>query len=379
MPRKGENIYKRKDGRWEGRYIKNHDSSGKAKYGYVYGKTYREVKQKQQNALIKLKDSFNNKENRVVSYKIDIKTLSDDWLASIKPQIKSSTFNKYNNLMVSYILPYLGDIDINNLTADNLNEFCSYLLEKGGKKGTGVSAKTAADALSLIRRIICYAGRRGYNTLCTGKEISVNQPSKEINVLTQSEQDVLYQYLYEHQSERNMGILLCLFTGLRIGEICALEWDDISLENGTIYVHQNIQRIQIEENSKKKTEVVITTPKSQCSIRTIPMPDFIISILKSANIKRQGYLLTGNKKYLEPRTMENHFHRVLDNISVRQVNFHSLRHTFATRCVEVGFDIKSLSEILGHSNVNITLNRYVHPPFQLKKENMERLSVFAVK
>lgn len=101
--------------------------------------------------------------------------------------------------------------------------------------------------------------------------------------------------------------------------------------------------------------------------------------MKNADIKRQGYLLTGNNKYLEPRTMENHFHKILDEISIRQVNFHTLRHTFATRCIEVGFDIKSLSEILGHANVNITLNRYVHPPLQLKKENMERLSVFAVK
>ena len=379
MPRKGENIYKRKDGRWEGRYIKSYDNTGRAKYGYVYGKSYREAKQKQHNALVELKDSFEIENNQVISYKSNIKTLSDDWLASIKPQIKQSTFNKYNNLLASYIVPYLGDIDINNLAVDKLYECCNSLLQKGGKKGSGLSAKTVSDALSLIRRIVRYAGSQGYNTLCTGKELSINQPSKEISVLTRSEQDILYQYLYNHQSERNIGILLCLFTGLRIGELCALEWADISLESGTIYVHQNIQRIQIKENRKKKTEVVITTPKSQCSIRIIPIPDFIISILKNADIEHQGYLLTGSKRYLEPRTMENHFHKVLDEISIRHVNFHTLRHTFATRCIEVGFDIKSLSEILGHANVNITLNRYVHPPFQLKKENMERLSVFAVK
>ena len=236
-----------------------------------------------------------------------------------------------------------------------------------------------SDALSLIRRIICHAASRGYKTLCTGKELSINQPSKEINVLTRSEQDALCRYLYKHPCERNIGILLSLFTGLRIGELCALDWPDISLESGTIYIHKNIQRVQTKENSEKKTEIVITTPKSQCSIRTIPIPEFLISFLKNADIKRQGYLLTGNNKYLEPRTMENHFHKILDEISIRQVNFHTLRHTFATRCIEVGFDIKSLSEILGHANVNITLNRYVHPPLQLKKENMERLSVFAVK
>lgn len=379
MPKKGENIYKRKDGRWEGRYIKCHDKSGKAKYGYVYGKSYREAKQKQHNAMVKLKDSFESKNQQCISYQSNIKALSDAWLSSIKPQIKPSTFNKYNNLLASYILPHLGDVNIHGFAVDKLYECCNYLLQKGGKKGTGLSAKTVSDALSLIRRIVCYADSRGYSSLCTGRELSINQPSKEINVLTQTEQDILARYLYDHQSERNLGILLCLFTGLRIGELCALEWSDISLENGTIYIHQNIQRIQIKENDGRKTEVVITTPKSRCSIRMIPIPDFIISVLKNADIERKGYLLTGSKTYLEPRTMENHFHKILEVLSIRKVNFHTLRHTFATRCIEVGFDIKSLSEILGHANVNITLNRYVHPSFQLKKENMERLSAFAVK
>lgn len=379
MPRKGENIYKRKDGRWEARYIKSHDISGRAKYGYVYGKSYREAKQKQHNALAKLEDSLDTGNNQVVLYKSDVKALSVYWLTSIEPQIKQSTFNKYNNLLASYIVPYLGDIEINDLAVDKLYEWCNYLLQKGGKKENGISPKTVSDALSLIRRIICHAASRGYKTLCTGKELSINQPSKEINVLTRSEQDALCRYLYKHPCERNIGILLSLFTGLRIGELCALDWPDISLESGTIYIHKNIQRVQTKENSEKKTEIVITKPKSQCSIRTIPIPEFLISFLKNADIKRQGYLLTGNNKYLEPRTMENHFHKILDEISIRQVNFHTLRHTFATRCIEVGFDIKSLSEILGHANVNITLNRYVHPPLQLKKENMERLSVFAVK
>ena len=379
MARKGENIYKRKDGRWEARYIKGRDHAGKATYGYVYGKSYKEAKQKQQNAIADLKNSFYTEKSRSGIYKRSFELVSDEWLDSVRPQIKQSTFNKYSNLLDSYILPYLGNINIDKISVDKLYGCCNHLLQKGGKKGSGISAKTVSDALSLIRRIICYAGSRGYNTLCTGRELTINQTSKEINVLTQSEQDALYKYLYDHQNSRNLGIMLSLFRGLRIGELCALEWGDISLESGTIYIHQNIQRIQIKGNGEKKTEVVITTPKSQCSIRTIPMPEFLISILREADIERRGYLLTGSKKYLEPRSMENHFHKILDEISMRQVNFHTLRHTFATRCIEVGFDIKSLSEILGHANVNITLNRYVHPSFQLKKENMERLSVFAVR
>lgn len=378
MSRKGENIYKRKDGRWEGRYIKSRDKLGKAKYGYVYGKSYREAKQKQRDAIILLENSLSKESGEGIPYKSKFKTVSYAWISSVQPQIKQSTFNKYRNLLNSYILPYLGDINIHELSVDKLYECCNRLLQKGNKYGKGLSPKTVSDVLSLIRRIIFYADSLGYNITCSGKEFSIKQPSKEINVLTLSEQDKLCQYIVHNQNERNLGILLCLFTGLRIGEVCALKWEDISLEAGTIYVHQNIQRIQIEGSTDRKTAVVITTPKSQCSIRTIPIPAFMNSLLRKANITRRGYLLTGEKKYVEPRTLENHFRKILSAASIRPVNFHVLRHTFATRCIEVGFDIKSLSEILGHANVNITLDRYVHPSLELKKENMERLSVFAV-
>ena len=215
----------------------------------------------------------------------------------------------------------------------------------------------------------------GYSVKCTGKEFSIKQESKKITVLIKEEQEILCKYLILNPSERNLAILLCLFTGLRIGELCALMWDDISFSNGSIYVHQTIQRVQIEGNPDKKTEVIVSTPKSKCSIRTIPVPDKIMMILKRADIVKNGYLVTGmEQKYLEPRTMENHFHRVLSAASLRNVNFHALRHTFATRCVEVGFDIKSLSEILGHASVTTTMNRYVHPSMDLKRENMQRLS-----
>ena len=134
MPRKGENIYKRKDGRWEARYIKSHDNLGKANYGYVYGKSYREAKQKRQNALINLKNSSDTEKKRISSYKSRIEALSDDWLASVKPQIKQSTFNKYSNLLDSYILPYLGNVNIDTLSVDKLYECCNYLLQRGGGK-----------------------------------------------------------------------------------------------------------------------------------------------------------------------------------------------------------------------------------------------------
>ena len=173
----------------------------------------------------------------------------------------------------------------------------------------------------------------------------------------------------------NIGILVCLFTGLRVGEICALHWEDISFSEQTLYVHQTLQRIQDKSCSEKKTRIVLTTPKSACSIRTIPIPDPILKILNDHQTSRKGFLLTNSEThFIEPRTMQNRFKIALKKSEIESANFHALRHTFATRCVELGFDVKSLSEILGHATVNITMNRYVHPTLEMKKNNMEKLS-----
>ena len=379
MSRKGENIYKRKDGRWEARYIKGRSETGKAIYGYVYGRTYKEAKSKRERVLRSL-DQVKAQSISHIADDCTFKEIADKWLLSVAPQVKTSTYNKYKNLIVSYIIPELGGIEYADITVECLRTCCNHLLEAGGKNQSGLSRKTVSDVLSLIRRILAYANSNGYKTICFGNEFSIRQEAKEMNILDREEQQLLCSYLLKHPTERNIAIIFCLFTGLRIGELCALKWDDISLSNGTVYIHQIIQRIQIENDPVKKTKVVITTPKSKCSIRTIPIPDTIVSLLESSDIKHYGYLATGNNaKYLEPRTMQIYFQKVLECASIRSVNFHALRHTFATRCVEVGFDIKSLSEILGHASVTITMNRYVHPSLELKRQNMQKLSdLFAV-
>lgn len=184
-------------------------------------------------------------------------------------------------------------------------------------------------------------------------------------------------YILDNPEPCNIGILVCLFTGLRIGEICALRWEDISLSEQTIYIHQTLQRIQNLSDNVPKTKIIITTPKSACSIRTIPLPDELYNILIKHQKASVGYLLTNDdNKFVEPRTLQNKFKKILKDIRITDTNFHTLRHTFATRCIELGFDIKSLSEILGHATVNITMNRYVHPTLEMKKENMQKLSYF---
>ena len=229
MPRKGENIYKRKDGRWEGRYILSHDLEHKAKYAYVYGKTYSEVKRrliegKRENKMIKLPPKNSSTYNELL----------DAWLHSTQLNTKESTQARYAHLINTHIKPQLG----------------------------------------------------------------------------------------------------------------------IS-----------------------KTKIVITEPKSQCSVRDIPLPSFIIDIAKPFMSNPKAFILTGNDRYIEPRTMQNRFRSYVNESGIDAANFHALRHTFATRCVEVGFEIKSLSEVLGHANVNITLNRYVHSSFELKCSNMNKLSL----
>lgn len=371
MSRKGENIYKRKDGRWEGRYIKARMDTGKAKYGYVYAKTYGEVKRK---LYYECKLSTQADLGIQTADSALFQDIAEEWMQFIQPQVKESTNVKYRNLLKNYILPFFGNKQLCSLTHDFLKEYCTGQLLYGGMKGTGLSPKTVSDTLSLIRNILRFAKNTGRTPPCDGKYILIRQKEKEMRVLSRIEQEQLCQYLYSDLSVRNTGILICLFTGLRVGEICALRWEDISLIEKLIYIQRTVQRIQISGNDDKKTTIVVSKPKSCSSIRKIPLPDSLAEMISKLQSEKKGYFLTGSRQPLEPRTMQNHFKRVLEKSGVPPANFHSLRHTFATRCIELGFDVKSLSEILGHANVNITLNRYVHPSMELKRENMQLIS-----
>lgn len=375
MSRKGENIYKRKDGRWEGRYIKSRSLDGKAVYGYLYASSYREVKNKMAHAG--RTPAAMPAGGGPVPEDTAFQHAAEEWLYSVRLHVKESSFMKYSNLLDTYILPKLGKRSVRRISYGDIEGFCNSLLLEGGAKKDGLSSKTVSDCLTLVRRILRYAADRGYEPLYDGKSIVIKQRSEEMRILSRSEQKILCDYLYDHLDERNIGILLCLFTGMRIGEICALKWEDISLSERTIYVHRTMQRIQVKENPEHKTKIIISSPKSICSSRKIPLPDEFMKLLEKYKRSEKAYVLTGTEcRYVEPRTMENHFHRIAEECSINRIKFHSLRHTFATRCVELGFDIKSLSEILGHASVNITMNRYVHPSMDLKRKNMMRLSEF---
>lgn len=375
MPKKGENIYKRKDGRWEGRYIKSRTESGKIIYGYVYARSYRETKEKQKAKIASYTSQIANKNEHVFS------NIASEWFESIKLHTKTSTQNKYHNMLTNYILPEYGNQPFSTITYEFIEAHCKFLLESGGKKGNGLSPKTVSDVLAIIRNISKFAIRKGIYVANDANAVQIRQDIKPMRVLNKAEQSQLCEYILKKPEACSIGILVCMFTGLRIGEICALRWEDISFSDQSIYIHHTLQRIQMHRGHGAKTEVVVTTPKSSCSIRKIPLPDEILEILVLNKKASSGYVLTIDEyKFIEPRTMQNKFKKILKAVGIENANFHALRHTFATRCVELGFDVKSLSEILGHATVNITMNRYVHPTYEMKKKNMQKLSgLLAVK
>lgn len=384
MPRKGENIYKRKDGRWEGRYIIERIPHQRARYGSVYGKSYREVKEKlliaRQNINLAQKDP-----PALNKATVTVEDIAGRWLAFKSSQIKEATYNKYRISLEQYIFPYVGSLYITQITKQDIEEYSRKLMSEGKRDGCGLSPKTVSDTLNILNNVFAYASEHDYSLKPGVTTVKIRQKQSELAVFNKEEQKTLSNYLMENMSLCNLGILVCLFTGLRIGELCALRWENINLKAQTIYVCQTLQRLypasKKEEDastnadsSSSKTYISISTPKSACSIRTIPIPECLVKIMSEYE-QTTGYLLTGKENaFIEPRSYRNHFNKVLASCNIKGTHFHVVRHTFATRCVELGFDVKTLSEILGHANVNITMNRYVHPSMDTKRTNMELLN-----
>lgn len=374
MPRRGENIYKRKDGRWEGRYIKGH-KNGKAVYAYVYAKTYADVKTRVKKGIEEDRLRRIEKHNSRLDRNSLFCEAAAEWLAFASPQLKPSSKVKYRNILDHYLLPYFSEFAVESITRSDVSDFANQLLVSGGKKESGLSPKSVNDILSVMKSILTYVSRNIGLNVTDINGISVRNNNTQLRILSRNEQKHLETYLLSDPSFYNLGILLCLYTGLRIGELCALKWSDISLKNKAIRITKSMQRLQRSEEGETKTMIIVTEPKSSCSVREIPLIKRLVVLLKGHKCDGNAYFLSGREdRYVEPRTMQNRFKYALRECGIEDVNFHSLRHTFATRCIETGVDVKCLSEILGHASVNITLNRYVHPSMELKAKNLNRLS-----
>ena len=280
---------------------------------------------------------------------------------------------KYGDILRNYILPEYGDKELSDITNENLICFANNLRITGGVKKTGLAASTVSEIITTMNALRIYALKRDYSVIFDTDCVTVKQEKPNIRVFSIAEENCLIAYLKENMNLTELGIMLCLYTGIRIGELCALKWSDIDLKEKTMRIGRTMQRLRVE-GKKHKTEVKILEPKSSHSVRTIPLPDTFMELLSKYHTD-EAFLLTGDQnKFAEPRTIQKRFKKILKKSGIADANFHATRHTFATRCVELGFDIKSLSEILGHASVTITMNKYVHPTMELKRENMNKIT-----
>lgn len=360
MARRGENIYKRKDGRWEGRYKCGIKEDGTAKYSSVYGKTYAEVK-------VVLSEKRIQTTSVKAPKKLTLNNLFAIWFEDIGLRVKESTLMNYQMKFEKHISTTLGKTLYHKLTVEIINSFIN------NKLSSGLSAKYTADIAGLIRTVCRFAKKRyGYEDKSDYMVVPRGK-AKEKELLGKTEQTLLNNYLLSNPTLSNVGVLLSAATGIRIGELCALKWENIDFEKRILTVRNTAQRIKNTDGTSA-TKLVITSPKSSSSVREIPLPEFIIPLLTKAKANDGCFLLSGARNIVEPRVMQYRFKRILTDLNLSEVSFHSLRHGFATNCIAIGVDVKSLSELLGHSSVEITLNRYVHSSMERKAEYMKLLA-----
>lgn len=302
-----------------------------------------------------------------------VKMISEEWLSTVRYNLKPSTYNKYMYLSNYHIIPCLGELYMNEINNKIIEDFIHQKLElEKSSQNKHLSSKTVKDILSVLKQIIRFAEKSGIFVQCSNEIFSIRCKTKEPRVLLKNEQDILIKFLINNLDCYNIGILLSFFTGIRIGELCALQWNDIDFEAKTIRICKTMLRIQLFDLSKEKTGIIVSEPKSPSSNRIIPIPDFMFELLlKHKSTNDDYYVLSGCKKYVEPRVIQYRFKKITNELNIKNATMHTLRHTFATRCIEVGVDVKSLSEILGHSSVDITLNRYVHSSIEQKRKCME--------
>ena len=297
-----------------------------------------------------------------------IKEVSALWKADKKQYVKQSTLSAYTLILENHILPEFGDKM--KLAETDVQEFTWRKLQ------SGLSQKTVKDILIVLKMIQKFGAKAG---ILPFAEWDIKYPTEhkkqELEVLSVTNQRRIMQYAKENFTFRNLGIYICLSTGMRIGEICALKWGDINLATEMISVNRTIERIYIIEKGMKHTELVIGTPKTKNSIRDIPMSRELLKIIRPLKkvMNDDFYVLTNEAKPTEPRTYRNYYKQLLKQLNIPNLKFHGLRHSFATRCIESQCDYKTVSVILGHANISTTLNLYVHPNMEQKKKCINKM------
>lgn len=304
------------------------------------------------------------------------KELAEEWLHYKKNLVKESTYCNYAIQLKNHIIPLFGNMNCSMITSDILNQKMSQWFENNRLQGNmPLSDKTARDITLIFKLCLNYGMQKNY---IPNQKINLVIPvCKNRTVAAQTytirEQQIIVNAILSNLTNKSNGILISLYTGIRIGELCALRWSDIDLENRTIIISKTLQRLYFkEEIEEKHTKISITSPKTCNSIREVPISSKLTQTLIKLHANNPNtYVLTNTEKYIEPRTYRNFYSQFMDSLDIRKLNFHCLRHTFATRCIECGADYKTVSEILGHANVNITMNLYVHPSIEQKRKCVE--------
>ncbi len=370
MSRKGVNIHKRKDGRWEARVLRR-DGGGMSKYISLYGKTYKEAKEKMMNLGASEKKVYADTKGLHTS------TVINEWLINNSMNLKKSTKLKYKVIIDSHILPVLGNYNIRSIDENVINQFLSLKLENGRLDQKGGLSNSYVKTMGIIlTSVLKYATSRDYCEPLKAKICKPSEEKREINILSVDMQVSLENKLQYDRSLTALGVIIALNTGLRIGELCALRWEDIDLEAELIHVRHTVARVQNHNPSiNTRTRLILDRPKTKSSIREIPIISNLLPILiREKPVNLTTFVVSGDNTFISPRTFEYRFHRILETHKVPHINFHSVRHSFATRCIALNVDVKTLSEILGHATVGITLNTYVHPSLELKRNQLEKIT-----
>lgn len=290
------------------------------------------------------------------------------WKADKVHFVKRSTFAAYSLIIANHLNPYFGNMtDINE---DTVQQFVFMKLKQG------LSQKSVKDMLIVLKMILKFGVKHHFWEYM---DISIRFPTErerqEIEVLSRSQQKQIMKYVQENFTFMNLGIYVCLSSGLRIGELCALTWNDLNTETGQICVNKTIQRIYVIDEGDKHTELIIDTPKSRNSVRNIPIARDLLRLIKPLKRVMNGsyYILTNSPQPIEPRTYRTYYKKLIRNLGIPELKFHGLRHSFATRCIESRCDYKTVSVLLGHSNISTTLNLYVHPNMEQKQKCVEQM------
>lgn len=295
--------------------------------------------------------------------------IASEWKTDKQRFVKETTMAVYGLQLQTHLLPAFGDRtvieekDVQQFVVDKLNK--------------GLSERTTKDVLIVLKMVVRWANKHAGWDNRTDWEIifPTKREQTELEVMTVADQQKIVKYVKDNFSFRNLGLQICLFTGLRIGEVCGLKWSDYNVANNTLTINRTIERIYTTDYGERKSRVVVSTPKTASSNRTIPVSKELQKVIKELCkvVNKDYYIISNSEKPMEPRTYRNYYNKVLTQLGIAKLKFHGLRHSFATRCIENNCDYKTVSVLLGHADVSTTMNLYVHPNMEHKKKCIEKI------